>query len=80
MEYATIPNCQYKVFLKDYPETTDALVIVTTMDGRELYKAAYRSEKIAINAIKRRLKIDLDRKNLLIYKPENERWQTKGWR
>lgn len=80
MKYATIPNCQHKAYIQDYPELNEVLAIVTTMDGRELYKAAYRSENTAINSIKRRLLIDKDRQELLVYKPKDGAWRVKGWR
>lgn len=75
-----IPNCEYKVYLEDRPETHETKATVCTLSNLEIYRKVYRSEKVALNAIKRRLKIDQDHANLLICKNNNGRWAIKGWR
>lgn len=76
-----IPNQQYEVVIRR-PKTEDTVVSVYTLLWRKsLFWAAYKSEKIAINSIKRRLKIDPDKANIQVWRElENGSLQLEGWR
>ena len=76
-----IPNPQYEVVIRR-PKTEDTVVSVYTLLWRKsIFWAAYKSEKIAINSIKRRLKIDQDKANLQVWRElETGSLQHEGWR
>ena len=75
-----IPNQQYEVVIRR-PKTEDTVVSVYALLWRKsLFWAAYKSEKIAINSIKRRLKIDPDKANLRVWRElETGSLQLEGW-
>lgn len=75
-----IPNQQYEVVIRR-PKTEDTVVSVYALLWRKsLFWAAYKSEKIAINSIKRRLKIDQDKANLRVWRElETGSLQLEGW-
>lgn len=69
-----------KVFIERIEANGEAIVTVSRMDGSSLFMAAYTSEKRAINAIKRRLKINTE-KNLLVYRKNGSGlYDCEGWR
>lgn len=76
-----IPNQQYEVVIRR-PKTEDTVVSVYTLLWRKsIFWAAYKSEKIAINSIKRRLKIGPDKANLQVWRElETGSIQLEGWR